>query len=222
MDRLSQGGHAVQAVGTGGRRRALWLCAALSGWLAGAGASADRQELPVLKVGDPAPVLRGMYSDGDTAAVRPWRWTGRHTLLAFWSHRSPASVRQLDELRRLYRDFGGDKRFQIVSVCTIPNAGNGAADEWEAWIAFLNRQPEVLGPDGGRQRFHLAWPQLLEAERFDPKNFPRDEHGLTSSGRYGATELPAAFLIGPDGRLAAVRVPTPQWRQTVGRALRGR
>jgi hypothetical protein len=33
------------------------------------------------------------------------------------------------------------------------------------------------------------------------------------------TKLPAAFLVGPDGRLAAVQVPTERLRATVAKAL---
>ena len=84
---------------------------------------------------------------------------------------------------------------------------------------MLRQQPDVVRPDRRRQKFYLGWPQLFEAELFDPANFPRDERGLTTTGRDGLTKLPAAFRIGPDGRISAVRIPPDRLHVTIVAAL---
>ena len=37
------------------------------------------------KVGDEAAIVLGVFSDADTAAVRHFKWSGKHTLLVFSS-----------------------------------------------------------------------------------------------------------------------------------------
>jgi hypothetical protein len=157
-------------------RATVLLCAAaLTGLLAAAPAAPVPPPKPRLspRVGDKAPALLGIYSDGDASAVRPWKWAGRHTLVVFWSPGDAASVRQLAELRRLHRDFSGE-RFQIVSVAVARKRDGSDADEWNDWIRFMGQQRAVVGPDGGRKDFYLAWPHLFEAESHDPRNFPPD------------------------------------------------
>ncbi len=204
--------------------RATWFALATS-LLCIAPADGPPREAPkptaTPRVGNEAPVVLGLLSDADTAAVRPLTWAGRYTLLAFWSPDDPAAVRQLDELRRLYRDFAGDERFRIVGVATVPTRRVPERDDWDTWIEFMGRQPDVIGPDGVPRRFHLAWRQLFEAEAFAPEVFPSDDRGLTTAGRYGVAAPPAAFLIDPDGRLAAVRIPTEGLREAVAKVLSG-
>ena len=174
-----------------------------------------------LKVGDQAPLLLGLRADGDAAAVRPWQWDGRYTLLVFWSPENLASLRQLEQLRRLLREFGADERFRIVSVATAVPPIDLERNYWDTWITFIGQQSDLVGTE--RERLLLFansdWEQLFEAELFDPANFPADARGLTSSGRYGVTNLPEEFLIGPDGRLRAVRIASNQLHSTVAAFL---
>ena len=170
-------------------------------------------------VGDEAPVVLGVFPDADTSAVRPLKWSGRHTLLVFWSPEEKTSIRQLRDLRRLHGEFGSNPQFQIVSVATTLDRHRDEPLEWNTWIDLLGRQADIMHPNFGRQKFYLGWPHLFEAELLDPGNFPPDERGLTTTGRYGVTELPAAYLIGPDGRLSAARIPPDRLRETIAAAL---
>ncbi len=192
---------------------AVMLCAVLSCLC---GEASD--PTPALKIGEPAPVVLGLYSDGDASLVRPWEWADRHTLLVFWSPNDSASVEAFDELRSLHQHFGADA-LQIVSVATVPAQEELEGDGWNDWIDFIGRQPDVDGADGTTKPFPSAWPHLFEAETLDPNSFPPDGRGLTSAGRFGVTELPAAFLIGPDGRLAAAHIPIGRLQATVVSAL---
>ena len=42
---------------------------------------------------------------------------------------------------------------------------------------------------------------------------------LPSAPRYGVGRRPEAFLIGPDGRFIAVRIPVQELRREVGKAV---
>lgn len=191
-------------------------------YFAGAANASAENEKQTLKVGDAAPVVLGLYSDGDASLVRPWKWSGRVTLLVFWSPEDKASLEQLEELRRLHREYGDHERFQIVSLGTVLDRKEAEGADWDAWATFIHSQAEVIDSGGKRRPFYSAWHHLFEAELFDEKNFPRDKHGLTSSGRYAVSKLPAAFLIGADGRLAAIEISIKRLRDAVAAVLAGR
>lgn len=197
------------------RSIALFATAAMTLSIAANGAAVAAEALSILKVGDKAPVLLGLRSDGDASTVRPWPWLGRYTLVIFWSPSNPASIRELHVLRRLYQEFGDRKDFRIVAVATELPGTEDAASTWNRWVDILREQPDVVNFTGKQQLFASAWVQLFEAERFDAQNFPLDDRGQTSSGRFGVTQIPVSFLIGPDGKLAAVHIPSDRLHHTL-------
>src|SRR5262245_39539475 len=155
-------------------------------------------------VGRAAPPVIALFPSGD--AVLPEQQTGKVVLLVFWSLQDAARAQLFERLRAVRKEFARDDRLRIISVCT-----DSDGDSWETWGRFLLDQGAVDFGDGPRRFMDDdRWWNVFQ------------NHGVAepSSRRYGVTTGPAAFLIGPDGRLLAVRIPAGEIRERVAAVLK--
>lgn len=202
-------------------RTALLLAALLGGGTLCAG---DEPAKPTLNVGDPAPTLYGLMADLDTAAMtRPHPFRGRYTLIAFWWPEDAAGVKPLEELHRLRRQYAAVRDFGVLPVAAVldldgPRWLDGQDDPVTVWTEFSGRKRRFPG-EAEAVSLHRRFPgHVVEGEAY-PGVLERDVRGLTSSGRYGVTKLPAYFLVGPEGTLLAVRIPPDQLDETLKKHL---
>jgi hypothetical protein len=160
-----------------------------------------------IRVGQAAPSVVAFTSGGDFDIQRYYQ--DRYVLLTFWSLHDEAGRRQFEELRRIRRAMAEEDRLLILSVCT----DNGEGD-YEAWFRFLDSQGKV---DYGDRDRRGPFPFYC-----DPKwvNTFQDDSHFVSSAAYGVERLPGAFLIGPDRRLRAVRIPVDTLGGVVAEALK--
>jgi RNA polymerase sigma factor (sigma-70 family) len=160
-----------------------------------------------VQAGQEAPPIIALHPDGN--AMLPERPKEKYVLLVFWSLQDRKGAQPLEELKRSRKEFAGDDRFRIVSVCT--DAWDENQDVWEAWSKYLLDQGTVdFGNGPTRFIDDPRWWNVFQN--------PHVEN--PSSRRYGVTKLPAAFLIGPDGKLLAVHIPSKDLQTTVRAALR--
>lgn len=155
------------------------------------------------KVGGVFPSIVAVDAAGDSYPMRQEDLKGEVVLLTFWTL-DPKSLSgmPLERLGRLSREFADDKRFHIITVCV-----NGM-DDWDAWGDF--------------------WLQHVRGERKVPRfggfhwwiMMQSDAEGPTTARRYGVVDTPAYYLIGTDGRLAAVRIPPEGLREAISRLLK--
>ena len=156
-----------------------------------------------LRVGQVAPPVLATLPDGNFDVENGW--DGKFVLLSFWSMKDPASLRQFESLKAIRREFAGNPRLRMLSVCTD--------EDWDGWLRFQEGQGKVnYGDARGTFTFfmdHQWWNASQAASPF------------VSTDAYEVTRLPAAFLIGPDRRLRALWIPTDRLRDVVARALKG-
>jgi hypothetical protein len=149
--------------------------------------------------GTPAPPINAIGPDGN--AFFPEHIKGKMMLLVFWSLHEPASIRQFGVLENLRREFAGQP-LQIISLCTD--------DDWDAWQRVMLDQGSLDFGQGPKPfNSDPQWWQLIQAPR-----------APNTAAAYGVTKTPAAFLIGLDGRLGAVQIPSEKVRDIVNDALR--
>jgi RNA polymerase sigma factor (sigma-70 family) len=122
-------------------------------------------------------------------ALRLEDYRGRFLLLDFGATWDDQSRFQVTRLNDVHRRFGDDARFAILSL--------------------------VMGPDGGETRAFVAekgqpWPQAIVGPLSNPVALA-----------YGVEDrdVPAAILIGPDGKLIAKGLRYDQIGKAVGQAL---
>jgi hypothetical protein len=82
-------------------------------------------------------------------------------------------------------------------------------DDWDAWLALLNRQRPL------DERSPLQ-PFASDAQWWHALHRPATGG---SSNPYHVAATPQSFLVGPDGRLLAVGVPDEKLRDAVAAAL---
>ena len=160
-----------------------------------------------IEVGLPAPPLPAHGPDGNFVPEATLR--GKYVLLAFWSvgTKDPVAERQYARLREVRREFAGQEKLLIISLCINAQSEEGA---YEAWGEFVMRQGVVDYGDGKRRFIDDSrWWQCFDIGGF----------ALPSAPRYGVGRKPEAFLIGPDGRFVAVRIPPEELRRAVVKAL---
>jgi hypothetical protein len=135
---------------------------------------------------------------------------GKGLLLTFWSVASLKSAEGaalFDQMRKIRRDIAGRDGFILISICV------DAMDDdkkMEAWSRFLLSQGTVDYGDG-RRRFidDSRWWGCTEVALDQP-----------TSRRYRVNRYPESFLIGADGKLAAVSIPAEELREAVTKALK--
>ena len=159
-----------------------------------------------IRVGQAAPPVVALTPDGNFDMQGHYR--GRFVLLTFWSLEDRESLRQFERLREIRRGLAGEDRLLILSVC----ADDPATIE-ERWMPFLEAQGMVdYGDRDRRGPFHFY---------MDHKwvNAAQEVSNVKSTAAYGVGRLPEAFLIGPDKRLRAIRIPVDEMKAVVAKAL---
>jgi hypothetical protein len=175
-----------------------WACLTAAGFSAVAAADPP-------KAGDPAPEIMALHPDGNGVPF-PDGLKGKVVLVVFWElDATGTGGMPFAPLRELRAEHAKDDRFLILTVCV-------GAGRWDQWSALIGRQGTV-DHQGRRVRFldDPKWWNAIEVGR-DPA---RRAHK-----RFGATALPAYYLIGADGRLASAGVPEKDLGAGVKRALR--
>jgi hypothetical protein len=112
-----------------------------------------------------------------------------------------------DQMKKVRRDIAGRDDFILISVCVDTPDDDKKV---EAWSQFLLSQGTVDYGDG-RRRFidDSRWWGCTEVGLDEP-----------TSDQYRVNRYPESFLIGADGKLAAVRIPHKNLREAVANALK--
>jgi hypothetical protein len=155
-----------------------------------------------LKVGQLAPVVDAVFADGD--ALRPEQLNGKVVLMTFWSAEDAAARRHFEKMREVRREFVRSERFQMVSV----RLGGDFAD----WLKFQEKQRPH------DERFPRQ-PFYSDAKWWQAFHYPARE---SRRNPFGVGQRPESFLIGPDGKLLAVRLADDALRAAVAKALERR
>jgi hypothetical protein len=87
-----------------------------------------------IEVGRHAPPLPAHGPDGNFLRAADLR--GRYVLLAFWfaGTNDPVTERQFARLREIRREFAGQKKLLIISLCVNANTEEGAAEAWDKFV----------------------------------------------------------------------------------------
>ena len=133
-----------------------------------------------IEVGAPTPEITSVLSDGSEFKLSQLQ--GNYVLLDFWGSWCPPCIRESPQVVAMYdrykdADLGDGAGFEMVSV-----ALERTDDGWQK----------------AAKRLRMTWPyQLADVSRFV----------VTSdiAGDYGVIEVPAKFLIAPDGTLLSVK-----------------
>jgi len=162
-----------------------------------------------LEVGQEAPPIMANSPDG--SPILPERPMGKWIRLVFWSLRDKTEMQPLETLKEIRKAFANDERLWIISVCTGTHVGEKVnTDDRTLWLKYLEKQGRVDYGDGERSfQDDSKWWNVFQDSRVEKP----------TSHRYGVTKLPESFLIGPDGRLLAVRIPEMELRRKVEVAL---
>jgi alkyl hydroperoxide reductase subunit AhpC len=171
----------------------------------------DPRPVEPVQIGQVAPPVVAMNIDGNIHMQR--YYNDRFVLLTFWSMDDPASKRQFEELKKIRRTLAKQDRVLILSVCTDEE------DEatWDRWRHFLEGQGDVDYGDrdrpGGGSRFTFYMDHKWVNAFQETANF-------STTKAYGVKRVPEAFLIGPDRRLRAIKIPTDKMGAVVAEALK--
>ncbi len=161
-----------------------------------------------VRVGQVAPPVVADNIDGNFDMQRYYR---DFVLVTFWSMDDAASKRQFEELKKIRRTLAKEHRLLILSVCTDDDVN------WDRWRQFLEGQGTVDYGDrdrpGGRGPFTFYMDHKWVNAFLDTANFD-------SAKAYGVERVPEAFLIGPDRRLRAVKIPVDKMGEVVAEALK--
>ena len=110
-------------------------------------------------------------------------------------------------LREIRREFAGNEKLLIISLCANATSEESAA---EAWNQFVIGQGVVDYGDGERRFIDDSrWWQCMDI----------GGPALPSAPRFGAGYKPETFLIDPDCRFVAVRIPAKELRREVAKAV---
>ncbi len=160
-----------------------------------------------VRIGQVAPPVVALTVDGNFDIQSYYH--DRYVLLTFWSLNDGASKRQFEKLKKIRRSLAKEDRLLILSVCT-----DDPEIHHDAWLRFLEAQGEVDYSDRNRDG-----PFTFFMDHKWVNAFQEDSH-FVSSKAYGVERLPEAFLIGPDRRLRAVRIPIDKLGDAVAEALK--
>ncbi len=158
-----------------------------------------------IEVGRPAPLLPALGPSGN--AVRSEDLRGKYLLLAFWpaATKDPAAEEQFARLEEIRREFAEEEKLLIISLCSDIADEEGAAARWDQVVT------RSVDYGKGKRRYidDSRWWQCMDI----------GGPALPSTPRFGMGRKPEAFLIGPDGRFVAVRIPAQELRQEVAKAV---
>ena len=158
-----------------------------------------------IEVGRPAPLLPALGPDGN--AVRSEDLRGKYLLLAFWraGTKAPAAEEQFARLEEVRREFAGQENLLIISLCADIATAEDAAARWDQVVT------RTVDYGRGKRRYidDSRWWQCMDI----------GGPALPTTPRFGVGHKPEAFLIGPDGRFVAVRIPVQEMRREVAKAF---
>ena len=157
-----------------------------------------RRSLPRVKVGQIAPAIDGLLADG--SPLDPKDLAGKLVLLTFWSADDDARERQFAALRAIRKEFRADDRLRIVTV--------RLGGEWDAWLALCARPLDPAAGPHPSFDCDPTWWQVFHTP-----------HAETRHNPFGAGTGPEAYLVGPEGKVAAVRLPDDKLRDAVAGLL---
>jgi hypothetical protein len=170
-------------------------------------AAADEAAPELLHVGQVAPDVAAHTPGGDPDVQAYYK--NRSVLLTFWSLDDKASARQFAELKKIRRGLAHEDRLLILSICT-----DDMERRWDDWLRFLDAEGKVDYGDKDRAGTF----RFFEDHKW-VNAFQNDAHFVTTRA-YGVDHLPEAFLIAPDRRLKAVRIPVDKLNEVVGKTLK--
>lgn len=159
-----------------------------------------------IRVGQVAPPVVALTPGGDHDIQGYYK--DRLVLLTFWSLDDEAGARLFEQLKKIRQGMADEDRLLILSVCT-----DDPETHRDAWLRSLEACGRVAYGDRDRSgpfRFREDHKWL---------NAIQDDSHFVSSRAYGVGRLPEAFLIGPDRRLVAVRIPVNDLGTVVAGAL---
>ena len=174
---------------------------------AGSKRSPERAAAESIRAGQAAPSVVA-YTLGRGFDIESY-YHHRTVLLTFWSLYDAASARQFQELKKIRRRLGDEDRLMILSVCT-----NDIEDDWDEWLRFLEAEGKVNYGDTDRPGPF----RFFEDHKW--VNVFQNDANFVSSQAYGVKRLPEAFLIGPDRKLRAVRIPVDKLGDVVAEELK--
>jgi hypothetical protein len=158
-----------------------------------------------IEVGRPVPALPTYGPDGN--AVHEDHWREKYVVLAFWyaGKKDPSTEKQFTRLREIRREFAGEENLLIISVCVDMTSDEAAATAWNQLVTG------TVDYGNGKRRYidDSRWWQCMDI----------GGPALPSAPRYGVDGKPETFLIGPDGRFIAVRIPPEELRRQVAKAV---
>ncbi len=120
-------------------------------------------------IGKKAPNFTLLNSKGKTTSLSDYE--GRYVLLDFWNTGCRPCIQEIPNLKRIQKEFGGD-RFEIISVC-IDRNNPGTQEAWRK----IN------------DKFQTNWTQVYDAG------------GLATAKNYKITHYPTMMVLDPMGNI---------------------
>jgi hypothetical protein len=160
-----------------------------------------------VRVGQEAPEVVAFTPDGNSDIQAYYR--NRFVLLDFWSLDDKDRARRLEALKAIRRGLAAEDRLMILSVCM-----DEMENHYEAWQRFLEGQGKVAYGDRDRRGPF----RFLEDHKW--VNVFQDDGHVATSRMYGVERTPEAFLISPDRRIRAARIPIDKLGEVIADELK--
>ncbi|MAW66114.1 MAG: hypothetical protein CMD18_07975 [Flavobacteriales bacterium] len=120
-------------------------------------------------IGKKAPNFTLLNSEGKTTSLSDYE--GKYVLLDFWNTGCRPCIQEIPNLKRIQKEFGGDK-FEIISIC-IDRNNPGTQDVWRR----IN------------EKYQTNWTQVYDAG------------GLATAKKYKITHYPTMMVLDPLGNI---------------------
>ncbi len=120
-------------------------------------------------IGKKAPNFTLLNSEGKTTSLSDYE--GKYVLLDFWNTGCRPCIQEIPNLKRIQKEFGGEK-FEIISIC-IDRNNLGTQDVWRK----IN------------EKYQTNWTQVYDAG------------GLATAKKYKITHYPTMMVLDPMGNI---------------------